>query len=106
MIAHLRIPRHCARDLAIDTLADIPNIIAHDPTWDDYRHTWNGGANPLDVCVGQAVLQDVALVGTVGNLLLFGWFYAAQNHILTAQILDLLLRFEARSLANRKHRDD
>src|SRR5690349_3854802 len=106
MIAHFRIPRHCAGDLAIDAPADIPYIIAHDATWDNYRHTWNRRANPLDVCVRQTVLQDVALVRTVGHLLLFGWFYAAQNHILTAQILDLFLRLETRSLANRQHRDD
>jgi hypothetical protein len=51
-------------------------------------------------------LQHIALAALFGDFLLFRRFDAAQDDVLAAEVLDLLLRLEAGSLANRQHGND
>src|SRR2546425_1310035 len=106
MVAHLRVPGDGPHDLTIDPAADVPDVLAHDAAGHDDGHAWNGGLDALDVGVSEAVLQNVALAAFVGNFLFLGWFDAAEDDVLAAEVFDQFLRFEACAFANRQHRDD
>ncbi len=105
VVAHLRIPRHGAHDVAIHPAADVPDIITHDAARHQDGDARDGGPDALNVLVGQAVLQNIALAALFRDLLFFRRLDAAENDVLAAQVLDLLLRLEAGPLANRQHGD-
>src|SRR6266404_8609902 len=105
MISHLWIPRDRADDLAIHTAADVPNIIADIASWQNDRNARDGLADTVDVLVTQTVLEHVILTAFIGDLLLFGRFDAANDNVLTAEVLDLFLGFEAGTFTDGQHGD-
>ena len=104
MIAHGRKPRNSAQNLAIHALGNVPNEIANNATGNNDTDARDGGLNCFNVRVLQTVLEHVTLPA-VGNFLFFRRFDAAQDDILAAQILDLLLGLVAGALANSQHCD-
>src|SRR5256884_3755681 len=106
VIAHLRIPGDGAHDFGVRPPADVPDVFAHDAARDDDGDAGDGGPDALDVEVGQAVLQHVALAAFLRNFLFLRRFDAAENDVLAAEGFDLFLGCVTRAFANREHRDD
>ena len=106
MIAHLRVPGNCPHNFTIDPAADVPDVFAHDAAGDDDADAGDGGANAVDIGVGQAVLKDVALAAFIGDLLFLGGFDAAEDDVLAAEVFDVFLGLEAGAFADGQHGDD
>ena len=103
VITHFRVPRHSAVDLAIHATADVPDVVTNDATGNDDADAGNGGLNPFQVGVRQAILDDETGKPLLRDFLVFRRLDAAEDDVLAAKFANLFLRLIAGSFANGEH---
>ena len=103
VVVHLRIPGDGAIEVAIDAPSPIPGVLAHDPGRHEDFDAREGGADTIQVRIGNSVFEEPGALGCAAFFL--GRFDAAHNDVVASQASDLLLSFIAGPFADGEHGD-